>query len=220
MGFALPNGAQVYLASAYETALPFTAISNAAPAVLTVVGNNNIKKDDIVHLASDWTGLNERVARVSAATVTSITLEAIDTRQTDQFPAGGGIGQLRKIKTWTEIPQIKEVSSTGGEQQTVSLQFLSDTVQRHINTVKAPRTLTYTLGHDASLAVYPLLRAADQHQETVAMAMSVPLAKEKRYWSATLAFNEVPTTEANAVETVSLVLNMQSPAMTFYKEIT
>ncbi|MEA9444457.1 phage tail protein [Candidatus Fukatsuia symbiotica] len=142
MGFALPNGAQVYLASDYETALPFTAITNAAHAVLTVVGNDKIKKDDLVHLSSGWTGLNERVARVSAATATSLTLENIDTRQTTQFVAGGGAGSLRKIKTWTEIPQIKEVASSGGDQQTVSLQFLSDTVQRNINTVKAPRTLT------------------------------------------------------------------------------
>ncbi len=218
MGFALPNGAQVYLASDYETALPFTAITNAAHAVLTVVGNDKIKKDDLVHLSSGWTGLNERVARVSAATATSLTLENIDTRQTTQFVAGGGAGSLRKIKTWTEIPQIKEVASSGGDQQTVSLQFLSDTVQRNINTVKAPRTLTYTLGHDPALAIYPLLRETDQRQDVVAFSMFVPQAKEKRYWSATVAFNEVPHTEVNAVETVSLVLNMQSPAMTFYKE--
>ncbi|WP_342221847.1 phage tail protein [Candidatus Fukatsuia endosymbiont of Tuberolachnus salignus] len=186
--------------------------------MLTVVGNDKIKKDDLVHISSGWTGLNERVARVSAATATSITLENIDTRQTTQFVAGGGMGSIRKIKTWTEIPQIKEVSSSGGEQQTVSLQFLSDTVQRNVNTVKAPRTLTYTLGHDPALAIYPLLRAVDQGQAIVAFSMFVPGPKEKRYWSATVAFNDVPHTEVNAVETVSLVLNLQSPAMTFYKE--
>nr|DAO54642.1 MAG TPA: tail tube protein [Caudoviricetes sp.] len=47
--------------------------------------------------------------------------------------------------------------------------------------------------------------------------MYVPKAKENRYWAATVSFDDTPTTAVNEVETVSVVLNLQSPAMTFYK---
>ena len=63
----------------------------------------------------------------------------------------------------------------------------------------------------------PLLRQLDEDEETVAAYMYVPKAKENRYWAATASFDDTPTTAVNEVETVSVVLNLQSPAMTFYK---
>jgi len=62
-----------------------------------------------------------------------------------------------------------------------------------------------------------LLRQLDEDEETVAAYMYVPKAKENRYWAATASFDDTPTTAVNEVETVSVVLNLQSPAMTFYK---
>ncbi|EOE0255772.1 Ig domain-containing protein [Enterobacter hormaechei] len=53
----------------------------------------------------------------------------------------------------------------------------------------------------------------------MAAYMYVPKAKENRYWAATASFNDIPQTAVNSVETVSAVLNLQSPAMTFYKTV-
>lgn len=126
-------------------------------------------------------------------------------------------GSIRKVLEWTELPQITEVSKSGGDQNTTQIQFLSDDRQRNLNTYKSAVSQTYSIAHDSTLPVYPLLRQLDEDEETVAAYMYVPKAKENRYWAATASFDDTPTTAVNEVETVSVVLNLQSPAMTFYK---
>lgn len=216
MGFALPNGAHVYIASEYEDSIKFTGITNAKSAVITTSGGV-LAVGDIVHITSGWSGIDNVVAKVTEASGNAVTLGNIDTTNTNKYPAGSGAGSVKKVASWTEIPQITEVANAGGDQNTVQIQFLSDDRQRNLNTYKAASSQTYTIAHDSSLPVYGILRQLDESGETVAAYMFVPKAKENRYWSATASFNGIPTTAVNAVETVSAVLQMQSPAMTFYK---
>lgn len=217
MGFALPNGSHVYLASGYDPAVPFTGATNAEHTVVTVESGGGFASGDVVHVNCDWTGIDNVVALVDAVAGSAVTLRNINTTNTGKFPAGGGSGTLRKVTEWTEIPQITEVANAGGEQNTTQIQFLSDDRQRNLNTYKSASSQTYTIAHDSSLPVYPLLRQLDEDEETVAAYMYVPKAKENRYWAATASFNDIPQTAVNNVETVSAVLNLQSPAMTFYK---
>ncbi|GEM_PF-325144 len=217
MGFALPNGSHVYLASGYDPAVPFTGATNAEHAVVTVESGGGFASGDVVHVNCDWTGIDNVVALVDAVAGSAVTLRNINTTNTGKFPAGGGSGTLRKVTEWTEIPQITEVANAGGEQNTTQIQFLSDDRQRNLNTYKSASSQTYTIAHDSSLPVYPLLRQLDEDEETVAAYMYVPKAKENRYWAATASFNDIPQTAVNSVETVTAVLNLQSPAMTFYK---
>lgn len=128
MGFALPNGAGIYLAKTYETEVAVTAVSNAVDAVLTVATGHDIAEGDIVQLTSSWGALNDLAAKVTASTTTSLTLGSIDTSNTDRFAVGGGVGTVKKIASWIEIPQITEVANSGGDQQMIQIQFLSDTV--------------------------------------------------------------------------------------------
>ncbi|AKJ41475.1 phage tail protein [Pragia fontium] len=217
MSFALPNGAHLYLAATYEPELIITDISNAEEAVLTVDGKHTIQVGDVVQLKSGWSALDNMVAKVSKVADMSITLGNVNTTNKGKFAVGGGAGSLKKIKSWIELPQITEVANSGGDQQTVQVQFLSDDSQRNLNTFKAAASQTYTIAHDSSLPVYDVLREADDNGDTLAAYMFVPKAKENRYWSATVSFNETPTMAVNAVETVSVVLNLQSNGMTFYK---
>lgn len=217
MGFALPNGAHVYLASGYGSPITFTGATNAENAVITVSAAGDLAVGDIVHVSSNWTGIDNVIAKIDAIAGTAVTLRNINTSNKNKFAAGGGSGSVRKVKEWTELPQITEVAKSGGDQNTVQIQFLSDDRQRNLNTFKTAVSQTYTIAHDSTLPVYPLLRQLDENGDTVAAYMYVPKAKENRYWSATVSFDDVPTSAPNAVETVSTVLNLQSPAMTFYK---
>lgn len=217
MGFALPNGAHVYLASSYDSEVTVTAASNATDVVLTLATGHGIVANDIVQINSGWQDLNDLVAKVTDASPTSITLGTIDTSDAERFAAGSGIGSVKKVLTWIEVPQITEVANSGGDQQKIQLQFLSDERQRELNTFKAAMSQTYTIAHDSTLLAYPVLKAADYSQNTLAAYMYVPKAKENRYWSVKVSFNAIPTTAINAVETVSVVFNLQSQAMTFYK---
>ncbi|AMO82113.1 phage tail protein [Hafnia alvei] len=217
MGFALPNGSHVYLAKTYAEAETVTAATNAAETVFTTAEATKAKAGDIIHIRSAWPGLDEVIARVKEASESSVTLEDINTLNTGDFAAGGGAGSFRVIKSWEEMSQITEVASSGGEQQSIQLQFLSDTTQRNVNTFKTARVQTYTIAHDSSLPFYDLLRQADSSQDTLAAYMFVPKAKENRYWSAKASFNDIPNTAVNTVETVTATLNLQS-GLTAYKQ--
>lgn len=219
MGYALPNGATVHIAKEYEEAITVSGISNAASAVVTTSSPHELVVGDIIQLSSNWSSLDNIVARVSVASGSTFTLDGVDTLDTNRFSAGGGSGSLRKILSWEELPQITEVANAGGEQQNIQIQFLADDRQRNLDTFKSAQAQTYTIAHDSSLAVYPLLRDADSTGDFLAVKMWVPKAKENRYWSASISFNETPVTAVNAVEVVSVVMNMQSPGMTFYKAI-
>lgn len=217
MGFALPNGAQVYLASAYGSPVSFKDATNAESVVITVDDASDLKAGDIVHINCNWSGINNAIAKIESVSDKAVTLRNINTTNTNKYAAGGGTGSIRKVTKWTELPQIVEVSKSGGEQNTIQIQFLSDDRQRNLNTYKSAVSQTYSIAHDSSLPVYPLLRQLDEREETVAAYMYVPKAKENRYWAATASFDDTPSTAVNNVETVSVVLNLQSQAMTFYK---
>ncbi|HHZ5415087.1 TPA: phage tail assembly chaperone [Enterobacter hormaechei] len=58
MGFALPNGAHVYLASGYGPAITFTGATNAEHAVITVSTADDIAVGDIVHVNCNWSGID------------------------------------------------------------------------------------------------------------------------------------------------------------------
>ncbi|KFC95716.1 hypothetical protein GLGR_1879 [Leminorella grimontii ATCC 33999 = DSM 5078] len=68
------------------------------------------------------------------------------------------------------------------------------------------------------MPIYDLLREYDYNNDTLAVYMYVPKAKETRYWSGTVSFSDTVTTSINQVETVNVVINVQSPAVTFYKD--
>ncbi|WP_114195488.1 phage tail protein [Edaphovirga cremea] len=219
MGYALPNGATVHIASAYDTKLIVSGISNAASAVVTTSAAHTLKVGDIIQLSSGWSSLDNIVARISVVAGSTLTLEDINTTDTGTYAPGAGGGSLRKIVSWAELPQITEVANAGGEQQNIQVQFLSDNRQRNLDTFKSAQTQTFTLAHDSSLPIYPILRAADKSGDFLAAKMYVPKAKENRYWCASVSFNQTPVTAVNAIETVSVILNMQSPGMTFYKPL-
>lgn len=220
MGFALPNGATVFVGSKLAAAVAATAVTNADGAVFTVATGHGLAVDDVVLISSGWGLIDNLVARVSSQTDTSITIDVLNTSDTNFFAAGAGIGSLSKVTEWTEIPQITEVASSGGDQQYVQIQFLSDDRQRNLATYKAAKTQTYTLAHDSTLPIYGVLTAGDRGGDTLPLRMYVPKAKEMRYWSGVPSFDPQPTTAVNAVETVQAAFAVQSRDMTFYKDST
>lgn len=173
MGFALPNGAHVYLASGYGPAITFTGATNAEHAVITVSAADDIAVGDIVHVNCNWSGIDNVIAKIDAIAENAVTLRNINTTNKNKYAAGGGSGSIRKIEEWTELPQITEVSKSGGDQNTTQIQFLSDDRQRNLNTYKSAVSQTYSIAHDSTLPVYPLLRQLDEDEETVAAYMYV-----------------------------------------------
>ena len=218
MGFALPNGASVFVGSKLAASVPVSAVTNAKGAVFTIPVAGTLAVGDIVFIKSGWGLIDSMVAKVTAVNATAVTIGALNTSDVRFFPAGVGAGSLSKITEWTQIPQITEVAASGGDQQYVQIQFLEDDRQRNLATYKAAKNQTYTFAHDSTLPVYDILTAADRAGDTLPMYMYVPKAKETRYWSGAPSFDPQPTTAVNQVETVQAFFAIQSRATVFYKD--
>lgn len=208
MGFKLPNGATIEHAATYATALAFSAISNATEAVATVVGAT-LATGDFVLVASGWSRLNNRLVRVKTATATAITLEAIDTTDTQAYTVGGGAGTLTKVLTWVQIPQVTDVAFSGGEQNYQDVVFLEDDQGRQIPTDKSAASMVLTIADDPAQAFNAVLLAADTGRKIQAARMNLP-GTDKILYGTFTSFSKQPTVARNSLLTRTVNLALQA----------
>lgn len=208
MGYKLPNGGTFQHAATYAAALAFNAISNATEAVATVA-DADLEVGDIVLVESGWSTLNGRVVRVKAATAVSITLEDIDTSDTQSFPAGSGGGTLKKIETWVQIPQVTDVAFSGGEQQYTDVVFLEDKQGRQVPTDKSAASMVLTIADDPGKSFVKVLEAADAGRKVEAARLNLP-GNDTIFYGAYTSFSKQPTVSRNNVLTRTVNLALQA----------
>ncbi len=163
MAVYLPNGSKFYMATAYGATKTFTAASNAAECELSFAADPSLAANDILEITSGWEEIDGnyyRVKSVSGAGPYLAVLEGLDTTDTAKFPAGGGVGTIREVSTWTEITQIETPNTSGGEQQFITYQSLSMNRERRLPSYRNAQGLQFTFFDDPSLAWYASVLAA------------------------------------------------------------
>ncbi len=208
MGYKLPNGGTFQHAATYAAALAFATISNATEAVATVVGGT-LAAGDIVLLTSGWSKLDSKVVRVKAATAVAITLEGIDTSDTQIFPAGSGGGTMRKVMSWVQIPQISDVAFSGGDQNYLDVVFLEDDQGKQIPTDKSAASMVLTLADDPIQAFNAVLLKADAGKQVEAARLNLPGNDTLLYGTYT-SFSKQPAVSRNNLLTRTVSLALQS----------
>lgn len=208
MGYKLPNGATFQMAATYGPDVSMTAVSNASEAVATI-GTGTITSGDIVLLTSGWGQLNGRVVRVKAVNASAVTLEGVDTTNLTTYPAGGGVGSMKKILTWVVIPQITEVAFSGGDQQYTDVVFLEDTQGRLIPTEKSAASMTLTIADDQAQACVPVLKAADANQKVEAARLNLP-GNDTLFYGAFISYSKQPTVARSQILTRTVSLALQA----------
>lgn len=153
MAVKLPNGATVHIATALAAEKKATVATNAAECVLTVAGHG-FANGDLVLFKSGWGKLNERVFQIGDVKTDTFKLIGIDTSNADEFPAESGIGAVQKITDWTQVSQIVEFSTSGGEQQYVDFGFLEDDFDQQIPSTKSAMSMSIKIADDTSLPGY------------------------------------------------------------------
>jgi hypothetical protein len=207
MTVRLPNGAIFSIASTYGTAKPVTAATNAKPPVLTAVAHG-LADAALVEVASGWTSLDGRVARVDGATEDTFDLEGLDTTDTKRFPVGSGIGSVREITAWTQISQVLESGGSGGEQQFYNYSFLEDVGdERQIPTTRSARSVTLTIADDDTLPHYPVLKAASDDREPRAIRFQLPSGAFILF-RAYVSMTDMPSTTKNEAMTQTVTLSL------------
>ena len=162
MSITLAIGTTVSIASTYGAIKTMSAVSNANPAVGTLEAAHGVVVNDIIHLTSGWDLLNNRVVRVSAVSTNDVTLEGVDTSDTDLYPAGSGTGSVREITAWTEVTQItRNFAVSGGEQQYADISTLKNRDDQRLPTSRTPVDVTLPLFDDPALGFVATINAAD-----------------------------------------------------------
>ena len=202
MAITLTTGSTLSVAKTYAASLNFTAATNASPCALAVTGSP-IVAGDYVEVNSGWGLLDKRLVRAGAGTsATSIVLEGIDTTDTTKYPAGAGVGSVRKVSTWAQITQVRSISASGGQQQYADVTSIVDVVTRQIPTVRGAVEMTVDVFDDPSLAWYADVMKADDARSPYGMILAFPNGSKtvaNAHWSLmrvpTMAQNEALMTQ-------------------------
>ena len=196
MAVKLPNGTTFAIASGYGSPITVTALSNASEAVATAT--NTLADGDFVEITSGWSRLNGKIARVTGASGTGFTLEGIDTSDTTAYPAGTGGGSVGKINGWTQIQQVLTTSTSGGDQQFATYQFIEADQETRIPTTKSAAGLDLSIADDPSLPGYVALSAANDDRNQRALKCTLSNSSIILY-NAYCSLNKTPSMTANQV---------------------
>ncbi|HQS59730.1 MAG: phage tail protein [Gallionellales bacterium 35-53-114] len=207
MSISLPNGAIIAIASGYGASKAVSAITNANPGVATLEASHGIVVNDYMEVTSGWSRLTDKIVRASVVSVNDVSLEGIDTSLTSIYPAGAGIGSVREITGWTQLQQILDSGSNGGEQQFLEYQLLEGDAQKRIPTVKSAAGLTFKVADDPTLAGYILASAANDDRLQRAIRITLPSGAVLLY-NAYITLNKTPSLTVNQIMAVEVTLSL------------
>lgn len=212
MSRTLTSRTRFAIASAYDAAVDMTALTNAAEAVATLDPGHGVGVGEWVELASGWGRLSGRLARAKAVATNDVTLEGINTTSTADFPAGQGVGSIRRIDTWIYLSQVRAdgIDSSGGEQQFIDLTEVDDEESREAPTLRSAQRMSLVIHDDISLPWYPVVVAADDAKTPVGLRLEFRNGSKlgaNAYWTIT----RVPQIRGNDVlrTTVALAFSAQ-----------
>ena len=206
MSISLPNGALVAIASGYGSELTVSGITNANPAVATSVGHALVD-GDIVEVTSGWSRLTEKVVKVDQLSADTFGLVGVDTTLTSIYPVGGGSGEVRKVSGWTQLAQILDSSSSGGEQQFLEYQLLEGDAQKRIPTFKSAAGLTFSVADDPTLPGFILASTANDDRLPRAVRIVLP-SGATIYYNAYISLNKTPSLTVNQIMAVQVTLSL------------
>lgn len=193
-----PNGAVIGFSTLAAAAQAFTAISNADPALATVGAAALTDGDIVVVKTSGWPSLANRVAEVGTEAAGVFPLIGIDATDTSIYPAGEGAGALFVASTFVNFSQQGDLSSSGGDQQFWTGQFLEDRAGRQIQvpTFKNAKSFTLPLFYDPSLPWYDAAKKVDAKKEAVVLRVALPDG-DTLYYYGYLSFDGDPSLGVN-----------------------
>lgn len=184
-----PSGTLLAIAATFGAPKTVSGISNAAEAVVSCTAHG-FSVGDIVQLYSGWGRLNRRAVRVKSATTDNFVAELIDTSSTDFFPAGTGIGTVRKVLTWQQISNYKDISSSGGEPKNITFKWNDSDVEESLNDGFTAITESWNIDADnIGQAGYELLRTYTDVQSDTILRKTLKTGS-KIYTPGRVALNE------------------------------
>jgi hypothetical protein len=202
----VPTGTTFFIASAYAASKTVTVVTNASEAVVTSAAHG-YSNGDIVEITSGWGRLNLRNFRIKSVATDTFVLEGADTTSTTLFPAGSGIGSVRKISTFTQITGVMNPQSSGGDPKTVTYKFVESDVEYSINDGFSATNYTMELDADSiGGAGYTALKALTDVQTYTCLKM-VTRSGSLIFQPCTVALNEAVRLQDGQINRVNVAFN-------------
>lgn len=205
MAFTLPNGSTIHIANATGTSINVTAVSNANPAVCTATAHG-LANGDVVIFTSGWSKLTNRIFRVANVAANTFELEGVNTVDTNKYPAGSGTGSVVEVTGWTQLQQVLNTTTEGGQQNYATFQPLEADDEVRIPTNKTASGLNLEIGDDPTLAGYQLAYAANEDGDPRAVRVTNKNGAKSFYYSY-ISLNPTPSMNVNQVQTVAVSLS-------------
>ncbi len=198
MALKFPNGAVFGISTTLAAAVAATSVSNASPAVATVP-TGTVEEGEVLVLLTDWPEANNTA--VEAGTVTegasdTVQLLGFDSTDTTVFEAGKANARVAVAGDFVDFSQQGDVSTSGGDQQFWTGQFLEASRQVSVPTVKSAKVFTIPLYFDPKLPWYPVAKAADRKREPIVLRCKLPDG-DTIYRYGYFSFDADPTMSAN-----------------------
>ena len=198
MSLKFPNGAVFGISTALTASILASALSNASPAVATVP-TGSVDKGDVLVMLSAWPDANNiatQAGNVTTGASDTVQLLGLDTSDTDVFEAGKAAAKLMVASSFVDFTQQGDVSTSGGDQQFWTGQFLEASRQISVPTFKNVKTFTLPLYFDPKLPWFPAAKAADRKREPIVLRCKLP-GGDTIYRYGYFSFDADPTMAAN-----------------------
>jgi hypothetical protein len=136
-----------------------------------------------------------------------VTVEGLNSANATLYPTGSGIGSVREVTGWTQITQVLDLNTSGGEQQFATYSPLEDDAEHQIPTVKSPIVIKMKIGDDAALPHYAVLATADADRLQRVVRILLP-SGSPIYFSAYVTLQKTPTLTKNEVMGLEVTLSL------------
>lgn len=215
MAFTLSTGLSISVAATYGSTATVTAASNASPCQLTTQSVHGLSVGDYVEVSSGWDLLDGRVVRCASGTSGStIVLEGVDTTDTNKYPATTGTGSVRDVATWSQLSQLKSISSSGGTQNFADITTLSNLVERKMPTNITAVDMTVEVFDDPTLPWYAVVNGAFESSKPRAILMQFKNGS-KLCANAYVGLNKVPNIATNEALTTTITLSYAAESLRY-----
>jgi hypothetical protein len=209
MSITLTTGTILAIASTYGASVNMSALTNATEAVATLAAAHGVVVGDYLEVTSGWGRLDKRIVRAKTVVTNDVTFELINTVSTTTYPAGTGVGSIRRITAWTNLSQVKDLSVSGGDMQFADITAIDDVVSKQAPTIRSPVSMSLTTFDDPTLGWYTTVTSADDSRTPTGLKMSMPNGSKlvaNAYWSV----QRVPMVATNDALKTSIALTYAS----------
>ncbi|MNC26873.1 Phage tail protein [compost metagenome] len=206
MAYQLPNGSTFEFASGYTPYYTITAITRAANAVCTAAGHT-LTVNQIVMIKSGWWDLDGRAFRVSAVSGSTFTLAGADTTDTKRN-TGTNYGSVRGVTTWVQVPQILNLTLSGGEQQYTTFSPSRSGKEVSRPTTKSAATMTIEVADDKSLPLFSTIELAAETEDTQVQRLTL-INQDLILYASLASMTKTPTMQRDQLMTRTITLALQ-----------